>query len=244
MHGTRPGQALSFGAAAELYDTARPRSPRAALEHALGTAPRRVADVGAGTGILTRLLVSCGHDVVAVEPDEQMAAVLAGRLPDVPVVVGRAEAVPLADGSVDAVVCGQAFHWFDPAAALPELRRVLRADGVLVAVWNVRDHRVPWVARLSEVVGELNADLAAGWRFGPVGPWFTGPEPHVLDHVHRTSVDGVLDLVRSRSFWITADDDERARVEREVRALLADAVGPDGAVDLPYRTCTFRMRAA
>lgn len=240
----RAAQARSFGAAARLYDATRPRYPRSAVEAALGRAPRRVADVGAGTGILTALLVGCGRDVVAVEPDAQMAAVLAERVPGVPVLVGRAEALPLADGAVDAVTCGQAFHWFDAPVALPELRRVLRPGGVLAATWNVRDHRVPWVARLSDVVGELNADLPHGWAFGPVGPWFADPEPQVVDHVLRTSVDGVLGLVRSRSFWITADDAERDRVERAVHALLADVAGPDGALDLPYRTCTFRMVAA
>lgn len=240
----RPGQALSFGAAAERYDAVRPRYPAPAVEHALGSAPLRVLDVGAGTGIMSDLLASLGHDVVAVEPDEQMAAVLSRRRPEVPVLVAAAEHLPVDDASVDAVVCAQSFHWFDRERALPELRRVLRRSGVLVATWNIRDHRVGWVRRLAQVVGGPDARAREDWAYGPVAPWFTEPERHVVDHERTTDVDGVLELVRSRSFWLTAGPDEQARVEREVRALVTEVAGSDGVVVLPYRTCTFRMRPA
>src|SRR5690242_21850051 len=104
-------RALSFGPAASEYDTHRPTYPPAALTWALGNDPRRVVDLGAGTGILTRVLVGLGHEVIPVEPDAQMRQALAAGTPGVEPLAGSAEQIPLADGSVDAVLAGQGDHW-------------------------------------------------------------------------------------------------------------------------------------
>ena len=124
----------SFGAAARAYAEHRPDYAADAIAWCLAGADRPVADVldlGAGTGVLTTSLVATGLSVTAVEPDPEMLAELRGRLPGVRAVVGRAEAVPLPDDSVDAVLVGTAFHWFDTDRALPEIARVLRPGGVL-----------------------------------------------------------------------------------------------------------------
>ena len=120
-------QRRSFGAAAELYDRIRPSYPAAAIRWILGDAPLRVVDLGAGTGILTRQVVALGHDVIPVEPDAGMRAraVAIGRAPRP--VGGTAEAIPLGDGSVDAVVVGQSYHWFDADRAHREVARADRA---------------------------------------------------------------------------------------------------------------------
>jgi SAM-dependent methyltransferase len=133
---TRQARGGSFGSAADLYDRIRPNYPVAAIRWILGDRPLRVVDLGAGTGILTRQLVGLGHEVVAVEPDPGMRARIAAAAE---VLDGTAEAIPLPDASVDAVVAGQAYHWFD------------KAGGPL---WNIRDEETPWVAELSARIAE------------------------------------------------------------------------------------------
>ncbi|MGH9279466.1 MAG: class I SAM-dependent methyltransferase, partial [Acidimicrobiales bacterium] len=112
---------------------------------------RTVLDLAAGTGKLTRLLVPSGARVVGVEPLAEMRAELAGVLPEVEAVEGTAEAIPLGDGTADAVTVAQAFHWFDGARALDEIHRVLRPQGGLAMLWNVRDRTVEWVNRLADI---------------------------------------------------------------------------------------------
>src|SRR6185503_12958613 len=152
--------AVGFDRAADAYERARPSYPDEAvalLVGALGIGPgRRVLDLAAGTGKLTRLLMPTGAGLVAVEPVAGMRARLLAAVPEVEVLDGTAEALPLPDGSVDAVVCAQAWHWFDSAAALAEVRRVLRpgparAAGGLAVVFNIRDESVAWVRELTGV---------------------------------------------------------------------------------------------
>ena len=131
---------FSFGAAAAAYAEHRPDYARAAVRWALERAPGpRVLDLGAGTGKLTAVMAALGADVIAVEPDPAMLAELRRALPDVRALPGRAEAIPLPDASVDAVLVGDALHWFDMAVAGPEIARVLVPGGILAC----RHHRGP-----------------------------------------------------------------------------------------------------
>ena len=116
---------------------------------------RTVLDLGAGTGKLTRLLLPSGATVIAVEPLDAMRDRLEAAVPDATSLDGTAEAIPLPDGWVDAVTCAQAFHWFDAPHAFEELHRVLRADGLLALLWNVRDESVTWVRAMGDIVDEL-----------------------------------------------------------------------------------------
>ncbi|MFD8598974.1 class I SAM-dependent methyltransferase [Kitasatospora sp. NPDC059646] len=238
--------ALSFGSAARLYDSIRPGYPARAVTWALGAEPLRVLDLGAGTGLLTGALRAAGHEVVAVEPDGQMRAVAAERHPGIPVLAGSAEDIPLPDGAVDAVVVGQAYHWFTPQAALPQIHRVLRAGGVLAAMWNIRDDRTPWVAALSAVVGSEDFGLQEAWPYGPVTPWFTTPERGLTEHTVTVPTARLTDLVRSRSSYLTAAPAEQARLDRELTELAATDPALTGrhTVEMPYRTCVYRMRRA
>jgi SAM-dependent methyltransferase len=130
----------SFGAAAIAYAEHRPDYAQAAVRWALERAPgSRVLDLGAGTGKLTATLVSLGAEVIAVEPDPAMLTELRRALPTVRALPGSAEAVPLPDASVDAVLAGNAMHWFDMNIAGPEIARVLEPDGILAGLWNVFD---------------------------------------------------------------------------------------------------------
>ncbi len=157
-------KSTSFGQAAAAYESGRPGYPAEAVSWLLEPVREpgralRVADVGAGTGKLTRTVVELGADVVAVDPDADMLAALRGSVRAVPTFVGRAEALPLPDAGLDAVVMGQAWHWVDVEAASVEVARTLRSGGVLGLVWNIRDHEVEWVRRLTEAMGGSNAEI-------------------------------------------------------------------------------------
>ena len=151
---TRAVRAGSFDSAAGLYERGRPPYPPAALDWLLPPGALRVLDLGAGTGKLTRQLVACGLDVVAVEPLDGMRAELARAVPGARLLAGSAERIPLADGAVDAVVAAQAWHWVDPPRAVPEVARVLAPGGTLGLMWNERDERESWVAELGRIIGE------------------------------------------------------------------------------------------
>src|SRR5690242_6460089 len=110
--GERSRRARSFGGVADEYERGRPSYPRQAISWVLGESPLEVLDLGAGTGKLTAALLAAGHRVSAVEPLAQMRSVLAQTAPGARLLDGTAEHLPLADGSVDAVVVGAAFHWF------------------------------------------------------------------------------------------------------------------------------------
>jgi SAM-dependent methyltransferase len=236
--------ALSFGAAARLYDTIRPTYPDQAVAWTLGERPLRVLDLGAGTGLLTRVLTGAGHEVVSVDPDAQMLSVLAERNPSATVLQGSAERIPLPAGAVDAVVCGQAYHWFDRQTALPEIARVLTPRGVFAPMWNLRDESVPWVGRFSEIIGSEGADLERQGGTRDFGPWFTGTEHAVFDHGVAMTAAGLLDLVRSRSYYLTAEPERQAQLEADVRELLAthpDLAGRD-RLEMPYKTHVYRSQ--
>lgn len=230
---------LSFGSAAALYDSVRPSYPEAAVRWMLGDAPVRVADLGAGTGIFSRVLAGLGHDVVAVEPDPGMRAALLAHDPGFKVLDGSGEAIPLPDASVDAVTAAQSFHWFDNPGAHAEIARVVRPGGRLCPIWNVRDESLEWVAELGRAAG-----LSDGTRHPDhdnpaieLGPPF-GPAEHALfEHSTRVTRDQLLTLVQSRSQYLIANEAERAEIDARIRAV---ADGLPETFDLPYVTLAFR----
>ncbi|WP_431042468.1 class I SAM-dependent methyltransferase [Streptomyces sp. P1-3] len=152
---TTPSRAHSFNAAAAQYAANRPSYPAAlldAVEEITGRplAGARVADVGAGTGIATALLHERGADVVAVEPGDAMAAECRRTIPDVPVIRGDGNALPLADASRDLITYAQSWHWTDTGRSVPEALRVLRPGGALALWWNTAAAEKPWVLAQNE----------------------------------------------------------------------------------------------
>lgn len=228
--------AASFDAAADVYERGRPSYPEAALDWVLPRGARRVLDLGAGTGKLTRQLAARGLDVVAVDPSDAMLDQLCPFLQET-TLRGTAEAIPLPSGSVDAVLVAQAWHWVDVAIAVPEVARVLRSGGRLGLVWNHRDESRGWTRDLGAILRRLGF-MEDGSQSPPVGPPFGPVERHDVRWANPVDAGGLLDLVASRSYFIVLPDDAKAAVLDDVRALIAREPGfaDGGHVRMPYVT--------
>jgi ubiquinone/menaquinone biosynthesis C-methylase UbiE len=234
-----PDWAHSFGGVADAYERGRPTYPAEAVTWLLGEQPLTVLELGAGTGKLTRVLTTLGHDVHATDPDEAMLAVLEEQLPGTRTAVASAEDIPLADGSVDAVIAAQAFHWFDLDRALPEIARVLRPQGQVCLLWNHRNEKIPWVRRLGALIGtqEQQEDPAQALIFSEL---FGFVEEHEVSHWQTIDRKTIQDLVLSRSNVAVLDADARAAKLAEVLAFYDDyGRGMDG-MQLPYVTKCYR----
>jgi len=219
---SEPGR--SFDETAPTYAAVRPAYPQAALDWLVpdwlvpdGT--RRLLDLGAGTGKLTRQLADLGLDVVAVEPSLQMAAELADWVPEAELRLGAAEDLPLPDACVDAVFVGSAFHWFEHGAALAEIRRVLRPGGTFGLIRNRPDDSVAWIAELDELTG---ARARRGKR-NPVPQDTTGFQ-HVataeFGHRHPVTKGALLALLQTYSYYLLLDTPSRARLLADVGRLV------------------------
>lgn len=248
--------ASSFGPAAVAYAEHRPDYAQAAVGWALELAPGlRVLDLGAGTGKLTAALVALGADVTAVEPDPGMLAELRRALPDVRALVGSAEAIPLSDGAVDAVVAGNAMHWFDMAVAGPEVSRVLAPGGVLAGLWNLLDDRVAWVAGLAQVAGSAAVgprDTPDSWRAVTAGlhlpknggaACFGSPEQAEFAHGQRRTAGSLVETLATRAGVLVMPEGEREAALGRIRAFLAGRPETaEGEFTLPMLTGVLRLR--
>lgn len=237
--------ATSFGAQAGDYEAGRPEYPFEAVAWMLERMPadsRRVADVGAGPGKLTRVLTQAPDaEVVAVDPDPEMLAALRGAVPGVPTFVGSAERLPLPDASVDAVVLGQAWHWVDPVAGSTEIGRAVRSGGVLGLIWNIRDDRVEWVRRLTEVMHGSHAEIMLAEGDPVVTAPFGPLDQERWEWVRPVTRDVLHRMAASRSYIITAPDEEKTRIRRELDALFDELdLHGDAIIDLPYVTRAYR----
>lgn len=236
---------LSFGAAASSYADLRPTYPVEAVRWILDAARRpvaEVADVGAGTGAFTRLLVELGLTVTAFEPDPGMLAELAARVPSVDRVVSLAEHLPLDDDSVDAVTVAQAWHWFDKPAAAREFVRVVRPGGVIGVLWNIRDDRVPWMSELSDIVaGEDSMRASRADALAEIQAVHPAVERADFEHAVPMSPDAIVGLTSTFSYVrLRPDSDVVYAAVRELLATHPDTAGRD-VVDVPYVTATYRI---
>lgn len=209
----------------------------------------KVLEVGAGTGKFIPVLKEAGARIVALEPVAEMREQLIRAHPDIETVTGTADAIPFPDGSFDAIVCAQSFHWFATSSALAEMRRVLIPDGMLGLIWNVRDEGVPWVAELSEITDRYAGDTpryrGGAWRrvFPAPGLEFVD-ERHVRNEHVGAAADVVLKRTMSVSFIAGLPDDERGEIERQVNALIARTPALCGGVNIafPYETSMYAYR--
>ncbi|MEJ2865111.1 class I SAM-dependent methyltransferase [Actinomycetospora flava] len=245
---TRPERSRSFGAAAEDYDRLRPAPVPAALRWLLPSSEVTVLDLGAGTGLVSRSLAAAGvADVVAVEPDDAMRAVLAARSPGARALAGTAEDIPLPDASVDAVLASSAWHWFDPDRATAEVARVLRPGGVLGLLWSFADPATDWVAELRHLQradDAGNEDSTSGVRAGfaidlPDGAPFGAGSSEVFRRRTWMAADDVAAMLGTYSTVLTLRPEERAEVRRAAREVIARRVGTD-PVRVPFATAVWR----
>ncbi|MER7588454.1 class I SAM-dependent methyltransferase [Micromonospora sp. NPDC127501] len=246
----------SFGAAATAYAEHRPDYARAAVRWALEAAPGlRVLDLGAGTGKLSATLVAVGADVVAVEPDPAMLTELRRAVPTVSALPGSAEAIPLPDGSVDAVLAGNALHWFDMTVAGAEIARVLAPGGVLAGLWNIMDDRIDWVAGLGRVSGSAAIgprDTLSSWRAATADmlvpstgliAGFGAAEQVEFPHGQRRTADSLVATLATRAGMLVMPDEEREATLGRIRSFLGSR--PEtahGEFTLPMLTGVLRAR--
>ncbi len=247
MNRVDPVAAAGFGAAAEVYERARPSYPAEAIEWlfertGIGTGDT-IVDLGAGTGKLTRLLVPSGARVVAVEPVHEMRALIgAGEAVD-----GTAEEIPLPDGSAALVTAAQAFHWFDLDHALPEIHRVLRPGGWLALVWNMRDLDDPVQRGVEELLAPLRGRPRRSATAGPLAraacglTLFGDPETVEFRYEQLFTAGNLQDRVASTSFVAAMSEDERRPLLDQVRALVAGRAEP---FPYPYVTEVSLARAS
>ena len=241
----RDRRARSFAGVAQEYDRGRPGYPQEAISWLLGDGRLEVADVGAGTGKLSAAALAGGHRVIAVEPLQPMRAVLRDVLPDVRALAGSAERLPLADASVDAVLVGAAFHWFEQEAALAEIARVLRPPGLLGLLGNSFDTSLAWVARLREILGPPALQRPGHWPSPErLGELFSEVDEREFPHSQRVGRAQLRDLASSRSSFAVLDARSR---EHALRAIdrLCDAepeLAAGDAAQLPWRTRARRCR--
>ncbi|HET7311993.1 MAG TPA: class I SAM-dependent methyltransferase [Mycobacteriales bacterium] len=220
----------SFGSAADAYAAGRPSYPEAALDWVLPTAARRVLDLAAGTGKLSELLLARGLDVVAVEPSDEMRRHVPSAAD---ALSGTAEAIPLDDASVDCVVVGQAFHWFDGPAAMTEIARVLRPGGTVGLLWLLADDADPLTAQVCDVVAddEMRASIIDPDQAPPYADIAgLGPaERRLFPHSEPYDADRLTAWVLSLSRVILLPEDERAALLDRVHAAT-----PQGAFELRH----------
>lgn len=252
--GRRLGAAFAVGG--RRYDELRPGYPADAvawLAEGVDAENDLVADIGAGTGKLTRALTRAGLRVVAVDPSTDMLAQLSERMPGLQTCVGTGEHTTLADGSVVLATFGQSWHWVAPDDGAAELGRILRPGGMAAMVWNFLDTAVDWVAEYVAIMHSTRgAEKASHHDEAPpeLGSGFGPVQRAEFSFVHPMRPDALAALVTTRSYFLAADRTEQRRVHERIRAFVdstfgsfdVDGAGPIEPIDVPYRTFCYRSR--
>lgn len=248
-----PEVLIGFERGSADYERGRPGYPSAAMSilgNELGIGPgRRVVDLAAGTGKLTRALLGLGAEVVAVEPVAGMRQQLERAVPGAEAIDATAERLPFPDASVDAVVVAQAFHWFDVPAAAAEIHRVLVSGGGLGIIRNEWDKSVAWVAAMYELIRTHSGDPPhrhpQGWRQALEATGrFTPLAERIIPHPVDVDLDTLAARVASLSYIAMLPAADREQLLGAVRRLVAErgVAGADGLIRTPYWTHVLTAR--
>jgi SAM-dependent methyltransferase len=261
----KAARAASFGGAASHYDRYRQGPPMAAVDWVLPAPVQRVVDLGAGTGALSRLLVERADEVIAVEPDDRMRAVLTDSVPGVQAVAGRGESIPLPDASVDGVLASSSWHWMDTVPTLLEVGRVLVPGGTLAAIWSGPDTDTGLIAQAQALLSGEGSAATAGIDVRsqtelhaalndrsalvhaleiPAGAPFDQPEQTAITWDMALHADELIGLLGTFSWVILMEDEARERLFDTARRVLREALGVSGdvTVDIGYRAEVFKAR--
>lgn len=234
-------RATFFGADVAAYELGRPEYVDEHVAWLLDGVSGRVLDLAAGSGKLTRAIFRLGFDVVAVDPD---AAMLAHNTA-APTVLGTADAIPLPDASVAAVTVGQAWHWFNPATAGPEIARTLAPGGRLGLIWNTRDSSHPFVAALGEIAGASPAERMVADDAVHQAPGFGPFERRQWTRTRVMTPAELVAMVASRSAYLTASESAQQAMGTALRELIATHPHSAGRerIDYPLTTTCYRADA-
>jgi SAM-dependent methyltransferase len=237
----------SFGAIAEQYNSYRPGPPAEVADWITPRLCHVAVDIGAGTGALTKHLVTRAQEVYAVEPDERMASVLIRLGGNVQHLHSTAEKISLANSSVDLVAGSSMWHWVDPQVAGAEIARILRPGGTFALVGNGADRSIPWVA---EILGRHQNEMSANsirdrWqsRFSlPETLPFAGMEANVINWTLPVTPEFILNMACTYSAVIAMDEADRQKFRGEIAASLATLEETRGKelIDLPMRCYCMR----
>ncbi|WP_104109373.1 class I SAM-dependent methyltransferase [Arthrobacter sp. N199823] len=239
----RQHMATAFLVGGDHYHKVRPGYPQESLSWLEDSSPRPVhdaLDIGAGTGKYTQLLAQRQWNITAVDPSADMLAQLAADIPEATTMVGTAEKLELSAECMDLAVVAQAWHWCEPLAASTEIARVLRPGGVLGLVWNQLDVGLPWVHRLARI---MHAGDVHKPDFRPaIGPEFTAAEAQETHWVQQLTPEGIMELTKSRSYYLKANEQVRDKVMNNLRWYLFEHLGHTSgeALELPYTSQTWR----
>lgn len=242
--------AKGFDVSSDAYERGRPEYPDDAVEFMIQELDLKegkiVADLGAGTGKFTRSLQKSRAKIIAIEPVEGMRKKFSSVLPTIEVLSGTAESIPLEDESLDAVVIAQAFHWFKGEPALNEIHRVLKPNGKIGLIWNVRDERIPWISLLTGIIDPYERGAprykSGEWKKVFDSTLLFSPLKHSrFGYVQTGTVETVVDRVGSISFIASLPSDEKEQVLTQVRDLVQAQMraGQSGTIEIPYCTDVF-----
>jgi len=235
--------AIAGFARGEQYNASRPGYPDDAVAHFVREfnldARSHVIDLGAGTGIFTRQLLPHVGRITAIDPSESMRATFARETPGVEILEGSDESIPVSDHEVAALFAAQAFHWFDPARALPEFHRVLEPGGGLGLIWNERDTEVDWIRELNHaMLWDVHQPYDASVDFGAIvaaGP-FRDVRKTTFHHAALLTHEQILRRTLTTSYITLMAPEARQQLTDDVMQVLATLVDP---VPMPYATNVF-----
>ncbi|HET9895638.1 MAG TPA: class I SAM-dependent methyltransferase [Streptosporangiaceae bacterium] len=244
---TRAERARSFGSIADEYNRLRPPPAPGAVNWLVPPGAEVIIDLAAGTGLLTRALAQRVAKVIAVEPDQRMAAVLLACSPGIEVVAGVGESIPLQSASADGLFISSAFHWMDPELAVPEIARVLKDGGQFGMIWTARDRMTSWVQEMdafSDVAGNPQEPGRPRRRNQevklPEGSPFGEPEITSFTYERTMALDDVVAMVATYSRVITATQQDRDAVLGWLRSELTSRFPGAARIDVPIRSLAWR----
>jgi len=235
-----------FSERAGQYSLYRPEYPTAILsflEQHIGLNPgSRIADIGSGTGIFSKLLLDAGYAVTSVEPNDEMremAEATLNKYPGFQSVRGSAEETTLVDHSVDLVTVAQAFHWFRPTETRKEFERILKASGHILLVWNILQSDTPFLEAYTALKETYSQKIVHPYRANltRIRELFV-PAPvstHSFRHTQQLNAEGLKGHLLSFS-TVPLEDDTRYPEMIQQLTQLFELHNRAGLIDLTYET--------